>query len=134
MGSPQRAHAQRTDHEVDFFDAMVSERGEYDVLSEAAYARLIRLFRRWIQPCAGERCLDLGCGTGAFTRRLRIFDLSLQGMDISPKSVELANRTATSESYLCGDVTATGLPTGTYDILVYSGILHHFPTREARAK
>jgi SAM-dependent methyltransferase len=54
-------------------------------------------------------------------------------MDISPKSVELANKTATSERYICGDITATNLPSGSFDVVLYSGVLHHFASREARA-
>lgn len=126
--------SQRIASEVDFFDKMVDEHGDYDVLSEGAYSRILHLFRRWVAPRAGERCLDLGCGTGAFTRRLRPFDLALQGMDISPKSVELANKTATSERYICGDITATNLPEASFDIVIYSGVLHHFATKEARAQ
>jgi SAM-dependent methyltransferase len=125
--------SQHTTSEVEFFDRMVEEHGEYDVLSEGAYSRLLEAFRLWVAPRAGERAIDLGCGTGAFTRRLRRFDLALQGMDISPKSVERANGTATSESYICGDITATELAPASYDIVIYSGVLHHFATREARA-
>jgi len=126
--------SQHTTSEVEFFDRMVAEHGDYDVLSEGAYARLLQVFGRWIEPRPGERAIDLGCGTGAFTRRLRPFGLALQVMDVSPKSVELANATATSESYICGDITATNLPSASYDIVIYSGVLHHFATREARAK
>lgn len=126
--------AQRTDREVEFFDTMAAEHGEYDVLSEGAYERIVQLFRRWVHPQPRERCIDLGCGTGAFTKRLRPLGLVLQGMDISPKSVEVANKAATSEQYICGDITATGLPPASYDIVLYSGVLHHFATREARAK
>ncbi|HEV8547404.1 MAG TPA: methyltransferase domain-containing protein [Polyangiaceae bacterium] len=125
--------SQHTTSEVEFFDRLVDEHGDYDVLSEGAYARLIDAFHRWVRPRRGERAVDLGCGTGAFTRRLRSFGLELQGMDISPKSVALANKTATSERYVCGDITATNLPAGSFDIVLYSGVLHHFATREARA-
>ena len=125
---------QHTTSEVEFFDRMVAEHGEYDVLSEGAYSRLLQAFRRRIEPRAGERAIDLGCGTGAFTRRLRPFGLALQGMDVSPKSVELANRAATTERYICGDITATNLPQASCDIVIYSGVLHHFATREARAR
>jgi SAM-dependent methyltransferase len=126
--------SQRIASEVEFFDKMVAEHGDYDVLSEGAYSRILQLFRQWVEPRVGERCIDLGCGTGAFTRRLRPFDLVLQGMDVSSGSVELANRTAASESYICGDITATNLPSASYDIVIYSGVLHHFATRDARAK
>lgn len=128
------ATSQRTDREVEFFDNLVAAQGEYDVLSDAAYGRLVELFKRRVLPVSGERCIDLGCGTGAFTRRLGRFGLHLQGMDISPKSVELASKAAPSVSFLCGDITATELPSGSCDIVVYSGVIHHFGTVGARAE
>jgi len=120
--------------EVEFFDHFAAEHGEYDVLGEGAYRRLTDLFNRWVRPRAGERCIDLGCGTGAFTASLRGFDLALTGMDISPMSVALANRSAQGERYIVGDITFTGLPDRSQDIIVYSGVLHHFTTRTDRAR
>lgn len=117
-----------------FFDAFVREHGDYDVLAPGAYRRLVRVFEQRVRPQRGERCVDLGCGTGAFTRRLRHLGLSLSGMDISPEAVQTAQRQATSERYACGDITATGAPDNSQDIVLYSGVLHHFPTREERAR
>jgi SAM-dependent methyltransferase len=125
---------QQTESEVRFFDEFVNKHGDYDVLGDAAYRRLISVFRAWIKPKAGERCIDLGCGTGAFTRRLSQLGLDLVGMDISPAAVSFAQSRATSERFVCGDITATGLPTGSQDIILYSGVLHHFPTATDRAQ
>jgi SAM-dependent methyltransferase len=130
MSSP--ASGQKTASEVEFFDSFAAEHGDYDVLSDGAYRRLTTLFQRFIGPRRGERCIDLGCGTGAFTRRLRSFGLDLVGMDISPASVELANRTADGERYIQGDITDTKLPDGSYDIVLYSGVLHHFDSPAGR--
>lgn len=118
--------------EVDFFDRFVTEHGDYDVLGDGAYARLLDAFVRAVQPRPGERCIDLGCGTGAFTRRLRSLGLRLAGMDISPVSVEHARAIAPEIEYLIGDITDTKLSDGSRDIVLYSGVLHHFSTREAR--
>jgi len=123
-----------SDREIEFFDRFAAEHGEYDVLGDDAYARLTALFRKWIQPRPGQRCIDLGCGTGAFTTALRSFDLDLVGMDISPVSIEKANRGAQGERYVVGDICATGFPDNSQDIVVYSGVLHHFPARAARAR
>jgi SAM-dependent methyltransferase len=122
------------DREVEFFDRFAAEHGEYDVLGEDAYKRLIGLFHRWIRPRARERCVDLGCGTGAFTAWLRDFDLELTGMDISPESVAHANLRAQGERYVVGDITATGFPDDSQDIIVYSGVLHHFPSSADRLR
>jgi SAM-dependent methyltransferase len=118
--------------EVAFFDKFAQEHGEYDVLAEAAYARLSGLLRRHVSPRRGEKCIDLGCGTGAFTKRLRGLGLDLMGMDISPASVERANAVATEETYVVGDIMHTGASDATYDIILYSGVLHHIDTHESR--
>ncbi len=76
--------------EIRFFDRFESEHGEYDVLAESSYDRILDAFAKTLRPRPGMTCVDLGCGTGAFTRRLRRFDLSVTGVDISPLSIERA--------------------------------------------
>lgn len=125
---------QHVESEVRFFNDYVAAHGDYDVLGEEAYRRLVSVFTALVRPGRGERCVDLGCGTGAFTRRLCHLGLALEGMDISPEAVAFANRTATCEKYIRGDITATGLPEGSRDIVLYSGVLHHFPTPMERAR
>ncbi|HET6340370.1 MAG TPA: class I SAM-dependent methyltransferase [Polyangiales bacterium] len=129
----ESARRQRTQDEVAFFDEFVEKNGDYDVLSEVAYRRLEGVFARWIKPRAGERCIDLGCGTGAFTRRLNRFGVKAEGMDISPAAVAFASKASAAEHYHVGDITASGLPDASYDVVLYSGVLHHFPTQVDRA-
>ena len=97
-----------------------------------AYRRLCSRFVHRVNPKPEERCVDFGCGSGAFTRRFRPLGLELLGIDISPSLIELANAHSEGESYRVGDVMRTGLPDSSFDIVVYSGILHHFPTMEIR--
>jgi SAM-dependent methyltransferase len=119
--------------EIEFFDKFEGEHGDYDVLDEGAYRRLLDMFEKMIEPRAGERCADLGCGTGAFTRRLKRFGLDLTGVDISPNQVARANAAAgPGERYVVGDIRDSKLPEGTFDIVVYSGVLHHCDTPESR--
>lgn len=125
---------QKFEREVEFFDRFAAEHGDYDVLSDEAYGRLTGLFAERVRPRAGERCIDLGCGTGAFTKHLARFALDRTGMDISPKSVERANQGSNGAKFIVGDITATGLPEGSFDIIVYSGVLHHFDASAARRK
>lgn len=120
--------------EVKFFDGFVGEHGEYDVLGEGAYRRLITRFEQLCRPRAGEKCADCGCGSGAFTRRLLKFDLDLIGIDISPASVRAAQAQATRESYMVGDIAELAMPNQTLDIVVFSGVLHHFPESRLRVR
>src|SRR5258708_738683 len=117
---------QRSDHEVEFFDRFAKEHGDYDVLSDGAYKRLIDLFTRRVRPGRGERCIDLGCGTGAFTKHLAHLGLDCTGMDISPASIERAKLAASGARFVTGDITRTELADASFDIIVYSGVLHHF--------
>ncbi|MGA7500558.1 MAG: class I SAM-dependent methyltransferase [Isosphaeraceae bacterium] len=120
--------------EVAFFDSFETEHGEYDVLGKGAYRRLLGLFGSLVRPREGERCFDLGCGTGAFTRRLSAFNLDLTGVDISPRSIEAARKKSGHERYLVGDIRATNLADGEADIILYSGVLHHCNERAMRVE
>jgi SAM-dependent methyltransferase len=120
--------------EVEFFDQFVTEHGDYDVLSDAAYARLLQVFEQRVRPCPGERCIDLGCGTGAFIRRLGHLGLIRSGMDISPRAVEHAKAATPDVDFLVGDIAASGLPDGSQDILCYSGVLHHVSAPQDRIR
>jgi SAM-dependent methyltransferase len=120
--------------EVAFFDRFEIEHGEYDVLGERAYRRLLGLFGALVLPQEGQRCFDLGCGSGAFTRRLSAFKLDLTGLDISPRCIEAAGRRSSRERYLVADIRDTHLADGTADIVVYSGVLHHVDQRATRVE
>ena len=118
--------------EVRFFDGFVEAHGEYDVLGSGAYKQLLAQFGSLCEPRPGERCVDCGCGTGAFTRRLVKFDLDLIGIDISPQSIRSAQAHATRESYIVGDITDLAMADHSVDIVVFSGVLHHFPESHFR--
>lgn len=44
----------------------------------------------WLQPVAGERILDLGCGDGVLTLKLQNLDCQVMGVDTSPEFVAAA--------------------------------------------
>ncbi len=119
------------DRERQFFDAFEADHGDYDVLAEASYRRILSVFEREMQLRAGRSCIDLGCGTGAFTRRLTAFGVNSTGMDVSSKSIERANALGGGR-FLVGDICNATLPSESYDCAVMSGVLHHLPTRTHR--
>jgi ubiquinone/menaquinone biosynthesis C-methylase UbiE len=118
--------------EVTFFDEFTAAHGDYDVLGEGAYRRLLSLFVRLASPRPGDRCADLGCGTGAFAKRLRPLRLRVVGVDISPQTVAQAARAADQERYMVGDISCLGLADRALDIVVFSGVLHHCDRRDQR--
>ncbi len=120
--------------ESNFFDEFESKYGDYDVLGEMAYFRLLSKFEETVAPRPGERCIDLGCGTGAFTRRLNKFGLRLTGVDISPGCVGWAKKSSTNEDYVVGDLMNTMFEDHCADIIVYSGVLHHIDQKAERIR
>ena len=118
--------------EVEFFDGFAGAHGDYDVLGEGAYRQLTARFEDLCHPHAGETCVDCGCGTGAFTRRLLRFDLDLLGIDISPASIQSAKAQATRERYDVGDIARLAINDANIDIVVFSGVLHHLPESSLR--
>ena len=121
------------DKEREFFDAFEADHGEYDVLTEDAYQRILAVFRDGLGAGAASTGVDLGCGTGAFTRRLRAVGLDVTGVDISPRSIERAI-TQHGGCFVVGDITGCSLPPASYDCAIMSGVLHHMPSKEVRVK
>jgi SAM-dependent methyltransferase len=122
------------ERERQFFDAFEADHGEYDVLAEEAYQRILSKFEEHVRPQPGMTCVDLGCGTGAFTRRLSApWRLVTTGVDISPRSIERAKAIGGAQ-FIVGDIGNCALPSASYDCAVMSGVLHHLPTRQDRIR
>jgi SAM-dependent methyltransferase len=119
--------------EVDFFDRFGAEHGDYDVLADSTYARILSMMRTRLNPQAGMSCIDLGCGTGAFTRRLGAFDLALTGVDISPGLIA-RGRERGGATFIVGDICDSPAEAASFDFAVMSGVLHHLPTEDVRLR
>jgi len=75
---------------------------------------------------AGDRCLELGCGTGEFTTRLVESGCDLVAVDISPDLVERCrSRGCGRAEVVVGNIeTGEGIE-GTFDAIVGVSVLHH---------
>lgn len=119
--------------EVAFFDAFAESQGEYDVLGEPAYERLLDELARLANITSESVVVDLGCGSGAFTRRVAgRFECRLVGIDISPGLIARARQHGTSEQYAVGDLLQLNLPSASVDCALYSGVLHHLTEERDR--
>jgi SAM-dependent methyltransferase len=112
--------------EIAFFDAHAAS-DEYDVFTPEASARLISAFVRLSGLPRSARVADLGCGSGVFTELLRRAGYASVGLDISPKLVALGRSKYPGLELLEGD--AENLPFGaeSFDGVLLSGLVHHFP-------
>lgn len=76
------------------------------------------------------RALDLGCGTGAFTRLLATRAGSVRGLDLSPEMINRARRLSADHpnvTHQVADILEYELPPATYDVIVSIATLHHLP-------
>ena len=87
----------------------------------------------------GGKVIELGCGTGYLTLELARNGLEVVGVDISPKSIEIAKRFAKenpykenfgSLTYICDDILTMNLGEEQWDTIVFFGTLHHIAEQE----
>ena len=77
--------------EIIFFDKLAEEKHEFSSLSEKCFERLFsELSKSLIKKPKNIKLLELGCGTGNFTKKLSLLSDQIYGCDISPKSIDKA--------------------------------------------
>ena len=80
-----------------------------------------------------QRCgtiLEIGCGTGSFTRQLSQYAESILALDLSPVMIELARKRSThyrNIEYRVADVLNWDFPKGQFDCIALIATLHHLP-------
>lgn len=94
--------------------------GEYEAWYEMARGRWIAgrefdLMMRLVNPLAGATLLDVGCGTGHFSRRFAAAGLRVAGLDPDPAMLEYARGLSGGVDYLRGTATALPLADRSYD-------------------
>jgi len=108
----------------------------YDVLHHLFFGgRRRRVFRRLtdlsgVRP--GDRVLDVGCGTGFFTRVMAEAVTpggTALGMDPSREAISRAKRLTrlANCTFSKGMAEALDAPDGSYDVVVSSLMIHHLP-------
>ena len=121
------------DHEAKYYDSLHAEMWqnlprEYDLLVNDTFPYLSNK-----NPL---KLLDIGCGTGLATQLLLNTSLGSAIHEVhllDTSSVMLAEAKKRAKSWnkkiniIHGDVTAV---TGTYDIIIFSSVLHHIPELE----
>ena len=113
-------------------------RAEYDALAgvyERRWSRYIEASTaatlRRIPPDAGERLLDVGCGTGVLLRRLlgRSSFREAVGIDLSPGMVAQArSRLPASVRLMVGDAESLPFSPASFDVVVSASSFHYWPS------
>jgi len=113
------------DHECHYYDQRFAIVHDAQTARQAVAEVEGLLGRRLV---AGERVLDVGCGTGylaAGIRRARP-DVDVVGSDLSSGMLDRA-RAAGAWPLVQGDATGLPVRAGSVDLVVARGVLHHLP-------
>ncbi len=120
---------QNKSHEITFFNTRTKEK-DYDRLNAYGYRSIIRAFENYLGKRSSQvkNAVDLGCGTGAFTRRFfNHREIKSFGIDIVFQAVERAKSQDSHNGYFVSDISQVGLKEECMDLVIFSGALHHFP-------
>ena len=95
------------------------------------WARRVKMLSSHLGP--GTSVLELGCGTGYFTRELARSGADIIAIDVSPELLEIAgaNCSAPNVRYEIQNASALSYPGGMFDAVVGSSVLHHLEIEEA---
>lgn len=88
-------------------------------------------------PPAFENALDIGCGTGAFSRRLATRAQNVRALDLSPEMVRVAQTCSSifpNISFEVADAMLVDFPADHFDCIATIATLHHLSLREAMLK
>ena len=105
----------------------------------AAYERMMGVWSRrvgedfleWLKLPAGLKCVDVGCGNGAFTELLaeRCQPEEVQGIDPSPEQIAYARarHTAKIAEFRQGDAMALPFPDDGFDAAIMALVIFFVP-------
>ncbi len=78
------------------------------------------------------RVLELGCGTGEFTRRVAPVGAHLVALDLSAELLAKARaKVGAAARFVRGDAEALPFPDGTFDVVYGCSVLHHLDLEAA---
>jgi len=84
-------------------------------------------------PANCLRALEVGCGTGAFSRRLAERAQQVVAIDLSPEMIRVASSRSThirNVDYRCADVMSGEMAAAEFDCIISIATLHHLPLKE----
>lgn len=121
--------------EKEFFDKFDRE-GGYDVLDEQGYKKILNFMKERIKNEESLTIADMGCGSGAFSSQMKkaYKNAHIIGVDISKGCIARAKRDFGKIEFVIDDVEKTKFKKDFFDVIWYSGTLHHFPDFSKVAK
>ena len=95
------------------------------------WARRVKMLSNHLE--LGMTVLELGCGTGSFTRELARSGADVVAIDVSPELLEIAkaNCSAPNVQYQIQNAYELSYPDAVFDSVVGSSVLHHLEIETA---
>ena len=95
------------------------------------WARRVKMLSQHLRP--GMSVLELGCGTGYFTRELARSGAQIVAIDVSPELLEIArvNCSVPNVRYEIQNAYDLSYPDAVFDTVVGSSVLHHLEIEAA---
>jgi len=122
---------QDKEKEIEFFDQFIEEKKEYVGLSSKSYDKLFNELSKFLAAKDQQiHIIDLGCGTGTFTKKLSLLNGEIYGCDISSKSIAQAIKLNPKVKFSVQDIESLSFENDKFDVVVLSGVLHHFNNLE----
>jgi cyclopropane fatty-acyl-phospholipid synthase-like methyltransferase len=101
----------------------------WNVVGGPASAKV--LVREYVQPRAGARILEIGCGPGMIVRYLP--QVEYLGFDLSSDYIETARKRFPTAQFVCERVSQFSLAKQqSFDAVLAFGIVHHLDDQEAK--
>jgi len=100
-------------------------------MSDRAFVPFDHVISRTLGDIGGLRVVDIGCGSGAITRRLAALGADVTGVEPNAGQVAKADSLGGGPIYVVAPAEATGLESGAFDIAVFSRSLHHVGDKAA---
>lgn len=117
-------------------DSDFGTREYFDAIEDYRYS----VYAPWMKESisfdrySGKRLLEVGFGTGTDLLQFARGGASVTGVDITPRSIELARRRfdlyALSGEFMIGDAENLCFPDESFDVVYSFGVLHHTPDTE----
>lgn len=97
------------------------------------YDNKFKDFRYYCQPKKNYRILEIGCGDGEFTKRLKSLSCTIIATDITPKVVEKAKKKVKGKNiqFLIDNAQNSHFKDNSIDIVCGISILHHIDPEKA---
>lgn len=94
-------------------------------MPERAFLSFNAVIAQVLGDISGLKLVDIGCGSGAITRKLAQLGATVTGIDPNTAAIEQAQEEEGGPTYRVAHAEELGLPDGSCDIAFFSNSLHH---------